>query len=138
MAKDLYHDAVKIALEKEGWTITEDPFTMNISVSLSYHIDLAAEKFIIAKRETRVIVVEVKSFLNASTAYDFHSALGQYCVYKSALKYLNKNEKLLMAVPNEVYTTFFQQPFIQQVLKDYQCEVISYDPFKKQIIYANF
>ena len=26
MAKDLYHDAVKAALETDGWTITHDPY----------------------------------------------------------------------------------------------------------------
>ena len=25
-ARDLYHDAVKAALIKDGWTITDDPF----------------------------------------------------------------------------------------------------------------
>ncbi len=26
MAKDIYHSTVRIALEKDGWTITDDPF----------------------------------------------------------------------------------------------------------------
>lgn len=27
-AKDIYHDAVKAALIKDGWTITADPYTI--------------------------------------------------------------------------------------------------------------
>jgi hypothetical protein len=28
MAKDLFHDVVRRALEKEGWTITHDPYSV--------------------------------------------------------------------------------------------------------------
>ena len=28
MAKDIYHDTVRTALEKDGWTITDDPFNL--------------------------------------------------------------------------------------------------------------
>jgi hypothetical protein len=28
MAKDLFHEVVKVALVKEGWKITDDPFFM--------------------------------------------------------------------------------------------------------------
>lgn len=30
MAKDVYHEIVKRALEKDGWLITHDPFTLKI------------------------------------------------------------------------------------------------------------
>jgi hypothetical protein len=29
MAKDVFHDLVKDGLEKEGWTITDDPFDIH-------------------------------------------------------------------------------------------------------------
>jgi hypothetical protein len=29
-AKDIYHDVVCSALVKDGWTITDDPFTLKI------------------------------------------------------------------------------------------------------------
>jgi len=29
-AKDLYHDTVKTALEKDGWIITHDPFYIRL------------------------------------------------------------------------------------------------------------
>jgi hypothetical protein len=31
-AKDLYHEAVKNALIKDGWTITADPFPLNMKM----------------------------------------------------------------------------------------------------------
>lgn len=137
MAKDLYHDAVKEALEKLNWKVVEDPLTLRISKKLIYHIDLAAEKYVIATKQKKVIIVEVKTFLQGSSTYNFHTALGQYCVYRSALKYLQQSEELFLAVPHKTYLSFFHEPFIKQVLKDYDCKIISYDPNKKEIIYGN-
>ncbi len=31
-AKDIYHDAVKNALIKDGWTITADPYPIILSI----------------------------------------------------------------------------------------------------------
>ncbi len=28
MAKDLFHEAVKVALQKDGWEITHDPYKL--------------------------------------------------------------------------------------------------------------
>jgi hypothetical protein len=32
MAKDIYHENVKNALIKEGWTITHDPYSLKIGL----------------------------------------------------------------------------------------------------------
>ncbi len=32
MAKDIYHDLVKKALENEGWTITHDPYYLSVGL----------------------------------------------------------------------------------------------------------
>lgn len=60
-AKDLYHDCVKNALVKDGWTITEDPYRVRIEERDAY-IDLAAERPFAAERGQERIAVEVKSF----------------------------------------------------------------------------
>ena len=41
MAKDRFHDAVKTALEKEGWTIIADPYEVSVG-DVDFEIDLAA------------------------------------------------------------------------------------------------
>jgi hypothetical protein len=43
MAKDKYHEQVKTALIKDGWTITHDPYKIIIGRRKGY-IDLGAEK----------------------------------------------------------------------------------------------
>ena len=55
-AKDLYHDTVRIALEKEGWIITHDPYFVRLGKRRGF-IDLGAE-MIGAERGIEKIAVE--------------------------------------------------------------------------------
>ncbi len=41
-AKDIYHDTVRHALEKDGWKITDDPLVIQIDQKKSVYIDLGA------------------------------------------------------------------------------------------------
>ena len=50
-AKDIYHDTVKAALIKDGWTITHDPLTIRLTRKKLY-VDLGAERLIAAQRDT--------------------------------------------------------------------------------------
>lgn len=75
-AKDRFHETVKVALLKDGWTITDEPLTIPIERLSNLYIDFGAEKLLIAEREGQKIAVEVKSFLGASTLSEFHTALG--------------------------------------------------------------
>ncbi len=56
-AKDIFHDIVRNALEKDGWTITNDPLFLKLTKQFRINIDLKAEKFIVAEKSTRKIVV---------------------------------------------------------------------------------
>ncbi|MGD1861467.1 MAG: element excision factor XisH family protein [Leptolyngbyaceae cyanobacterium] len=84
-AKDVYHNGVKIALQKDGWVITHDPFVLELS-SGRLEIDLGAEHLVAAQRDSTRIAVEIKSFLAPSLTSEFHSALGQFLNYRVALK----------------------------------------------------
>ena len=85
MAKDLFHEAVKIALQKEGWEITHDPYKLK-SLGTQIFVDLGAERVLAAQRGKDLIAVEIKSFLGSSYIYDFYEALGQYLTYLRAFK----------------------------------------------------
>jgi len=76
-AKDVYHNTVKAALQKDGWTITHDPLILEFSRGRQLRIDLGAEQIIAAQKDKTRIAVEVKSFLAPSTISEFHTALGQ-------------------------------------------------------------
>ncbi|HFA51006.1 MAG TPA: fatty-acid oxidation protein subunit alpha [Bacteroidetes bacterium] len=133
MAKDIYHQTVKDALVSDGWRIVKDPYRLEIDPTLIYDIDLAAERLIVAEKGIEQIIVEIKSFINQSVAYDFHAALGQYLVYKTGLEEIGENSSLFLAVPVDTFDTFFQKIFIQKVLEKYGIKIISFDPLNKII-----
>lgn len=81
-AKDIYHDTVKNALIKDGWTITNDPLTIEYGPK-DLFVDLGAKKLIAAQKSEQKIAVEIKSFTGASQMNDLEKAIGQYhCLQK--------------------------------------------------------
>lgn len=90
--KDVIHNAVKNALIKDGWTITDDPFTLQYK-KVSLLIDLAAEQTFAAERNGVKIAVEVKSFLTPSLLNDLKEAVGQYEIYLSYLLMLRRKKQ---------------------------------------------
>ena len=105
-ARDLFHDAVKKALQKEEWQITADPLIVKIS-GVKFEIDLAAEKILAAEKFGKKIAVEIKSFLNNSAITDFHLALGQFLNYRLALQIKEPDRTLYLAVPFDTFDSFF-------------------------------
>ena len=75
MAKDLYHDNVCDALQKEGWLITQNPYKMKID-EVTYEIDLGAEPIVAAEKEGNKIAVEIKSFAGLLLFLNFIGQLG--------------------------------------------------------------
>ena len=49
-AKDVFHNPVKNALQKEGWRITDNPFFIRFD-GVDRYIDLGAEKVIAAEKD---------------------------------------------------------------------------------------
>ena len=73
--KDKFHEAVKNALIKDGWTITADPLQIKMG-EIDAYIDLGAERLLVAEKAGEKIAVEIKSFLGASNIYEFYTAFG--------------------------------------------------------------
>ena len=59
MARDIFHNDVRKALEADGWTITHDPFLLKAG-GLSMEIDLAAEKVLAAEKGGQKIVETIQ------------------------------------------------------------------------------
>jgi hypothetical protein len=133
MAKDLYHEQVKAALQKEGWQITHDPYEIRVG-GVEMYIDLAAEQVIAAQRNGTKIAVEIKSFISPSTISDFHLAHGQFLDYRYALESEEPERVLYLAVPVRVYQTFFTLQFIQQVMQRSQIKLLVYDAEQEAVV----
>lgn len=122
-ARDVFHDAVRKGLEKEGWIVTDDPLRIRAG-RVDMQIDLGAERVIAAEREEEKIAVEIKSFISTSNISEFHTAVGQFLNYRVALEEQQPNRILYLAIPLGAYQTFFTLPFVQTVLKRFQIKLI--------------
>lgn len=131
-AKDVFHYAVKNALIKEGWNITQDPLIIKIG-TVAMQIDLGAEKVIAAEKGKQKIAVEIKSFMGDSDISTFHTALGQYLNYCQALEEQEPDRIVYLAIPLETYQDFFQLSFCQRALKRYQVKLMIYEPKQEKI-----
>jgi XisH protein len=101
-AKDFYHDTVKTALIKDGWTVDDKSLTYLIGKRPAI-IDLAAEKLIVAEKKTQKIAVEVKSFLSPSPMSDLEKALGQFFLYFDIMSEKDPDRILYLAIPQATY-----------------------------------
>jgi XisH protein len=133
MAKDLFHNNVKAALQKDGWNITHDPYQLRYGATEVF-IDLAAEEAIAAEKEGRKIAVEVKSFASGSNISEFHTALGQFLNYRIALEISEEPERILyLAVPVDTYRFFLKFEPAKTVLERYAVRLITYSPNQEVI-----
>ena len=132
-ARDLFHEAVRQALQKEQWVITDDPLKFKFG-NVNFQVDLGAEKIVAAERAGEKIAVEIKSFLNPSAITDFYSALGQFLSYRLAIEANEPSRTLYLAVPLDVYQTFFQLEFTQTAVQRYQILLVIYNPVNEVIM----
>jgi hypothetical protein len=133
MAKDLFHNNVKTALQKDGWNITHDPYQLRYGAT-DIFIDLAAEESLAAEKEGRKIAVEVKSFAGGSIISEFHTALGQFLNYRIALEVSKEPERILyLAVPVDTYEIFLRFEPAKTVIERYEVRLIIYSPNQEVI-----
>lgn len=133
-AKDIFHDPVKVALQKDGWTILRENFRVQVDdEGLAMFVDLTAEMLISAEKTGRKIAVEVKSFQAESNLYQFHAALGQFLNCRAALRDVMPDFLLYLAVPLEVYNDLFRLKFIQQRLEEHDVKLIVFQPYTEEI-----
>jgi hypothetical protein len=133
MAKDIYHEHVKSALLKDGWTITHDPYYLDIDMPAPLEIDLGAEKLISAEKEGKKIVVEIKSFLNRSLTYDFHAAYGQFRIYRRGLLKTDPERILFLAIAEDVYIEIQQRSFYIELIADEKINLLVFNPLTKTV-----
>ncbi|MDM3854625.1 MAG: XisH family protein [Aphanizomenon gracile PMC649.10] len=133
-AKDIFHNTVKIALEKENWQITDDPLYLRLTALVKIRTDLGAEKLIGAEKDNQKIAVEVKSFLGLSAISEFHTAIGQFLNYRIALGQQDSERVLYLAISEDIYQEFFTDSFIQTVLQTYEIKLLVFDINKEEIV----
>ncbi len=130
--KDAYHDSVRNALEKDGWTITHDPFTIRLE-DVKFYVDLAAERTIESEGEIRKVAIEIKVFGGLSFLNEFEKAVGQYLIYKQFLGDLFPERILFLAVSIDVFEESFSLPSIQAVVIKQEIKLLVFNPETEEI-----
>jgi len=133
-AKDIYHDHVKTALEKDGWTITHDPYRLKWRARKKMLIDLAAEKVMLAEKGASKIAIEVKSFVGTSEMEDLYKAIGQFILYRKALRKTEPERELYLAVRRDIYDDLFNDPNEDSLLNEDEVKLIVFEPEAKEIV----
>jgi hypothetical protein len=132
-AKDTFHQAVRTALVKDGWTITHDPYRIAYGVR-GVFVDLGAERTLGAERGDEKIAVEIKSFLGASDFQDFKDAVGQYFIYRALIRDTDPDRTLFLAVPYSTFETLFSEPIAQPPLRELCPSLFAYDSIEEKIV----
>jgi len=132
-AKDIYHDSVKNALVKDGWTITHDPLKLEWG-GRDMYVDLGAERLLAAEKDGQQIAVEIKSFVSASDLDELEKALGQYVLYHDVLAELQPHRVLYLAVPQRILLEIFEEPLGKLLLKNNRARLVVFDPRTEVIV----
>ncbi len=126
-AKDIYHEAVKQALLKDGWQILKENYALEYGGDNLY-ADIAASKSIAAERQNQRILVEVKSFLGRSFINDLELAVGQYIIYRDIVQVKELGFQLYLAVTKSVYNSGFQKKIAQLIIERNKVNLLIFDP----------
>jgi hypothetical protein len=140
-AKDIFHEAVKHGLVKDGWIITQDPLelewegvTVKIDIAADRLNSLSGNRLLAADKGNEKVAIEIKSFISPSAISDFHTALGQCLNYKVMLEVHEPDRNLYLAIPVDAYETFFQTRFAQTVITRYDLHLVVYNPILEEIV----
>jgi hypothetical protein len=132
-AKDIYHNAVRFALVKDGWQILTEDYTLEYGGDRLY-VDIAAEKSIAAEKQGQRILVEVKSFLGRSFINDLEQAVGQYVVYRDVLVETALDFELYLAITKGTYKSYFQRQLAQMIINRNQVKLLIVDAENEVIV----
>jgi hypothetical protein len=133
-AKDIYHDTVKNALIKDGWTITHDPLRIRLARGRNLFVDLGADRLLAAQRLTEKIAVEVKSFTRPSDMKDLEEAVGQFVLYTRLLKRYYTEYTLYLAVSEDTRRRVFEEEAGQTLIEDGIIRLVTFDPTVEAIV----
>ncbi|KYC35964.1 fatty-acid synthase [Scytonema hofmannii PCC 7110] len=132
-ARDIYHDAVKNALLKDGWTITDDPLHLKWGQKDMY-VDLGAQRLLAAEQGNKKIAVEIKSFVSPSEMEDLKSAIGGFVTYRAVIRRLEPERTLYLAVRDNIFTALFEEPIGKLLIESENLYLVVFNPDSETIV----
>ena len=131
--KDQVHEAVKNALVKDGWTITDDPYRIHY-IDADMYADLRVEKADGVAGLRRAFVVEIKSFVGESAVHELEVALGQYMMYRTFLKQIAPGDKLYLAISEPIHKDLFARKSFQLIVEEHQIALLVVSVTREEVV----
>jgi XisH protein len=140
--RDAIHNAVKQALIKDGWKITNDPYVIAYGERFLF-VDLGAEdtqdpnelvgNFIGAEKENLQIAVEIKELRGHSVIVELEQAIGQYVLYGLLLNRIDPKRKIYLAIPDKAYQELFTEAIGELVISNLPLRLVVIDMQKAEV-----
>jgi len=114
--------------------VSQQPYAIRIDQSRKTYVyaDLRLQHY---QNRQSIIVTEVKCFAENRPSFDeFYQAIGQYITYRNALILNSIDSPLYLAIPSEIYSTFFQKALVKSVINDSQVRLIVVNLEKEEIV----
>ena len=131
--KDRIHEAVKNALVKDGWTITDDPYRI-VFEDTDVYADLRIVKTEAGTTLQRTLVIEIKGFTGDSPMHNLENALGQYELYRIYLKSVAPTEKLYLAISASTYNEQFVRPAFAIIIAEKSLPILVVDTEREEVV----
>ncbi len=131
--RDGFHQPLRHALEKDGWTITADPLQLVLGDTV-LKADLGAEKTFAAEKAGRKIAVEVKNFDTLSPISELEKTMGQLQLYQWALDERDAERELFLALSEDAYHSYFHKPIFEMVVTRSKIKLLIFDERKEEIL----
>ncbi len=132
-ARDLFHEKLKAALLKDGWTITDNPLSIKL-IRQTVFVDLGAGRPLAAEKAGRKIAVEIKGFNALSPIYALQRALGQYLFYRYLVQQRQPERMVWLALPEQMLKLFKQEPEIADMMQYYGVLILIYNAEEETIV----
>jgi hypothetical protein len=95
---------------------------------------VGAEKLIAAQKGTDKIAVEIKSFIGASDLEDLYQAIGQFILYRQALRKVDPMRTLFLAIDVGAFKRMFDDPEGESLRVEEGINLLVFDKGTEEIV----
>lgn len=134
MAKDIIHDAVVNALDKDGWTIIKEHFRIECGEVEVYADLLTQRKSTAIGDNLPRVIMGIKTFGACSFVKELEQALGQYSFYLNMLEFAGLDYELYLAISKHVHEDYFLRPVTSQIVKRHQIKLLIVDIDEEEVV----
>jgi XisH protein len=129
-AKDRYHDTIKRALAKDGWTITGEHVKIGIE-NRALYIDIQA----VGASIGLVVLIEVKELEDVLSPIEaLANAYGKYGLYRLALDHAGSDIPLYLAVTQAAYQGILSEKIGKLAIGGAHIALMVFDPEREEMV----